>query len=128
MSDLAELVDLANLVDRYLAVWNEPDPAKRSAAIATLWTVDGSLTDPLSAAKGWSQIEAVIAGGREQLPGYVLRLTGPVDTHHNVARFGWAAYPEGGGEPPVVGFDVATATDDGKLADVYGFFDKLPAS
>jgi len=33
--------------------------------------------------------------------------------------------PEGA-EPPIVGFDVAVAGDDGKLVTVLGFLDKVP--
>jgi hypothetical protein len=29
------------IADRYLAVWNEPDPAARRAAVAGLWAPDG---------------------------------------------------------------------------------------
>ena len=30
------------LADRYLALWNEPDPERRRRVIAELWTEDGS--------------------------------------------------------------------------------------
>ncbi|SES25974.1 hypothetical protein [Actinokineospora terrae] len=33
--------DLIDLADRYVAVWNEPDPDARSAAVAGLWAVGG---------------------------------------------------------------------------------------
>ena len=33
--------DTAQIVARYLAVWSEPDPASRRAAIAGLWAGDG---------------------------------------------------------------------------------------
>ena len=32
------------LADRYVALWNEPDPDRRRAAIAELWTEDGMHT------------------------------------------------------------------------------------
>lgn len=33
--------DPNELADRYVAFWNEPDPVRRRAAIAELWTEDG---------------------------------------------------------------------------------------
>ena len=51
-------------------------------------------------------------------------LAGPVDEHHQQARFTWGLGPEGA-EPPIVGFDVAVAGDDGKLVTVLGFLDKV---
>ena len=51
-----------------------------------------------------------------------------VDAHHNIARFTWELSPVGGGECPVIGFDVLVAAQDGRLRGVYGFLDKVPAS
>jgi hypothetical protein len=41
-------------------------------------------------------------------------------------RVGWELVAAAGGEPLVVGFDVAVAAD-GRLRSVYGFLDKAPA-
>jgi hypothetical protein len=49
-----------------------------------------------------------------------------VDAHHNLARFTWNLGPEGG-EPIVVGFDVAVLTEEGRISQVHGFLDKVPA-
>jgi SnoaL-like domain len=118
--------DLTELVDRYLAVWNEPDADTRGRAVAELWTEGGGYTDPLAAVEGPAAINGLIGAAREQFPGYVFTLGGTVDAHHNIARFAWHLVPAGGGEPLVVGFDVAVATDDGRLDRVYGFLDKVP--
>ncbi len=61
-------------------------------------------------------------------PGHVFRLAGDVDAHHGIARFGWELVPATGGEPLVVGFDVAVAAADGRLRGVYGFLDRVPAA
>jgi hypothetical protein len=55
------------------------------------------------------------------------RLAGPVDGHHNQARFTWEFGPEGV-DAPVVGFDVAVLSHEGKVVAVYGFLDKVPAA
>jgi hypothetical protein len=121
------VTDLTELVDRYLAVWNEADPQARRRAIGELWTAGGGYTDPLAAVEGPAAIDGLVSAARAQFPGYVFRLGGTVDAHHNTARFSWHLVPEAGGEPLVIGFDVAVATDDGRLDRVYGFLDKVPA-
>jgi hypothetical protein len=118
--------DLAAIIRRYIDSWNQPDAEARRGAIAEIWAPDGTYTDPLADVRGHEAIDAVIAGAQGMFPGHVFTLAGEVDAHHGVARFGWELVPAGGGEPLVVGFDVAVATD-GRLRSVYGFLDKVPA-
>lgn len=119
---------IEGVADRYITVWNEPDADVRHRAVAELWTAGGAYTDPLASVQGHQAIEQVIAGAREQFPGYVFKLIGNIDAHHDVVRFGWELVPEGGGESAVIGFDVAVIADDGRLRNVYGFLDKVPGS
>jgi SnoaL-like domain len=119
---------IRDVVNRYIAVWNEPDADARSRAVAELWTEDGTYADPLATTEGHEAIEAVIAGAREQFPGHIFKLIGGIDAHHDIVRFGWELMPKGGDEPVVVGFDVAVVADDGRLRNVYGFLDKVPAA
>jgi hypothetical protein len=115
-----------DLVDRYLAAWNAADPDARAAAVAELFTPEATYTDPLADVAGHDGIAAVIAGAREMFPGHGFRPHGAPDAHHDQVRFGWALVPDGGGEPPVVGFDVALLDPDGRVRAVYGFLDKVP--
>ncbi|MGH3203838.1 MAG: hypothetical protein ACRDP5_17565 [Streptosporangiaceae bacterium] len=39
---------MTELIDRYLAVWNEPDAAKRDVAVAEIWRVDAFAASPAS--------------------------------------------------------------------------------
>ena len=118
--------DLQTLVERYIATWNETDPLARRSAIDGLWTEDASYVDPLAAAEGRAAIDATIAAVQAQFPGLVFRLGGPVDAHHNLARFTWYLGPADG-EPIVIGFDVAVADGD-RIQSVHGFLDKVPAA
>lgn len=119
--------DFTELVGRYLATWNEPDASARRKAIAGVWAESGSYTDPLASVRGHEAIDALIAAARAQFPGLVFELAGPVDAHHDTARFGWRLVPAGGGESVVEGFDVAVLAEDGRIGGVYGFLDKVPA-
>ena len=114
------------LIERYIAIWNDRDPQTRRAAIDETWTDDATYVDPLVVAEGKDVIDQVIAGAQQQFAGLTFRLAGPVDTHHNLARFSWELGPAGG-EPVVVGFDVAVLSEDGRVRQVHGFLDKVPA-
>jgi hypothetical protein len=63
----------------------------------------------------------------EQFPGFTFRLAGPVDGHHDQARFGWELGPEGI-EAPIVGFDVAVTDEVGRIRQVHGFLDRVPTA
>ena len=120
------MTDYTNLVDRYLATWNEPDPAARATAIADLWAADGTYTDPLADVTGHDGVAAVIAGAREMFPGHEFRPRPGIDGHHDIVRFGWDLVPDGGTEPTVTGFDIAVLTPEGRLRTILGFLDKVP--
>ena len=116
---------MQEIVERYLASWNETDPERRRKLVDELWADQASYVDPLAEAHGREEIDSVIAAAQAQFPGFVFTLAGPVDAHHNQARFSWGlGLPDA--EPLVIGFDVAIATEDGKLEAVLGFLDKVP--
>ncbi|WP_049569798.1 nuclear transport factor 2 family protein [Nonomuraea sp. SBT364] len=117
--------NIDELIARYIATWNETDPAARRAAIDELWSADGVYTDPMGVAAGTAAIDATIAAVQEQFPGFRFTLGGPVDAHHDIARFTWELAQDGA-EALVVGFDVAVFTADGRIDRVHGFLDKVP--
>jgi SnoaL-like domain len=114
-----------DVIERYIACWNQTDPALRRKLIEEVWATGASYTDPLGEAVGRDAIDATIAAVQEQFPGFSFTLLGPVDSHHHQARFTWGLGPDGV-EPLVVGFDVAVADGDGRLATVLGFLDRVP--
>lgn len=114
-----------DVIDRYLATWNERDPQLRRKAVGELWTEDGTYTDPLAVAEGPDAIDATIAAVQSQFPDFTFRAGPTSDAHHNIGRFTWELGPEGG-EAVVVGFDVAVLDDTGRIKDVLGFLDKVP--
>ena len=82
-----------------------------------LFSADVRYVDPLVDVSGREALVATIAAVQGQFPGFTFRLSGPVDGHHDQARFGWELGPDGG-EAPIVGFDVAVT--DGGRADPAG--------
>ncbi|WP_371785064.1 nuclear transport factor 2 family protein [Streptosporangium subroseum] len=118
--------DTNDLVQRYLAAWNETDAAARQAVLAEVFAEDAMYTDPLVSVQGRDGLDAAIAAVQGQFGGLVFSLGGAVDAHHDIARFTWHLGPEGA-EPVAIGFDVATIGDDGRISRVLGFLDKVPA-
>jgi hypothetical protein len=116
---------MSDLIDRYLACWNETDPARRRTLIAENWTDDLSYVDPMVEVSGPDQLDATIAAVHGQFPGFVFTPAGPVDAHHDVVRFTWGLGPAGA-EPLVIGFDVVVTDADGRIDSVLGFLDRVP--
>lgn len=117
---------ITDLVTNYLACWNETDPAARQALLEQHWAADACYVDPLADVTGHEALDAVIAAVQAQFPGFVFTPAGPVDAHHDVARFTWGLGPDGA-EPLVVGFDVVRTDSQGRIAYVLGFLDKVPS-
>jgi hypothetical protein len=115
-----------DVITRYLACWNETDAEARRTLIEDTWAADARYIDPLAEASGHDAIDATIGAVQHQFPGFVFTLAGPVDAHHQQARFTWGLGPEGA-EPLVVGFDVAVTDADSKIVTVLGFLDKVPS-
>jgi SnoaL-like domain len=119
------MTDITTLVQNYLAAWNETDGGARLKAVENIWTEDATYVDPIAEVAGRTQISNLIGAVQQQAPGLVFRLLDRVDSHHNVARFGWELVPPNGGESVVEGFDVAVI-EDGRIGRVVGFLDKAP--
>ena len=117
----------AALADRYLAAWNETDPAARRALVDALFTEDVRYTDPMADVSGREQLAGLIGAVQAQFPGFVFRPAGDADAHHDQVRFTWHLGPEGV-EALVTGFDVAVTDGDGRIRTVLGFLDRVPAA
>jgi hypothetical protein len=122
----AEMDNLTELIDCYIAMWNETDAERRRALIAQTWTEDARYVDPVMQAEGPAGIDAMVRGVHERFPGHRFRRTGDPDAHHDRVRFTWDLAPESG--PAVVkGTDFAVVADQ-RLQSVTGFFDYVAAS
>ncbi|MDA3644928.1 nuclear transport factor 2 family protein [Saccharopolyspora indica] len=115
------------LLDRYIAAWNERDADKRRAAVDALWAPEGTYTDPLAEVRGREAIDATIAAVQAQFPDFAFRPGALFDAHHDIARFTWELGPVGG-EAVVIGFDVAVLDPNGQIQHVHGFLDKIPTT
>jgi hypothetical protein len=103
-----------DLADRYVAVWNEPSPAARRAAVSALWAEDGVhvLQPPEEAVRAAADLDIVPifqASGHDELTARVARAyeefvatgrmtfrrRGDVARVHDVVRLSWEAVSDG---------------------------------
>ncbi|MET8874111.1 nuclear transport factor 2 family protein [Nocardia sp. NPDC004604] len=115
-------------VGRYFTAWNATDDDVRARAVAAAWHEDGFYTDPLADVAGHEQLSAAIGGVHQQFPGFEFRQLGPVDGHHDTARFSWELVSVADGSAPVAGTDVITLAEDGRILGVRGFLDRVPGA
>jgi hypothetical protein len=125
---------LAQVLDDYVAAWNEPDADARERLLAAC------VTDAVVMAPGYAP-EAPVISGREALSaeigtmiarrpagrGFRLARIGELSAHHGWARFGWRVVDADGavltvGGAQIAGLDVVRAADDGRLDQMIVFF------
>ncbi|WP_406149705.1 nuclear transport factor 2 family protein [Streptomyces sp. NBC_01012] len=116
---------MKDVVQQYLATWNATGD-ERAALLSKHWSPAATYTDPMAEVSGHAGITAVIDAVRAQFPGFVFNPVGETDAHHRQVRFRWGLGPEGA-EPLVIGFDVLVLDESGRIQDVHGFLDKVPA-
>lgn len=114
------------LVDRYIAMWNETDAARRRDLIAHVWTRDGSYVDPVMQGDGHGGIDTMVQGVQARFPGHRFTRTSEVDVHHDRLRFAWELGPAGGAAI-VKGVDFGVVAGD-RLQQITGFFNQAPAA
>lgn len=127
-----DTTDFAALAERYVAAFNETDPIARKRLVADLFTAGSRYVDPLADVTGHDGVDGFLGAAQETLAGCEFRVLGDVDAHHDRARFRWGAAPPAvwadGAEPPVIGFDVVVVDADGRIDQVHGFLDRMPAA
>ena len=78
------------IVARYLAVWSEPDPGARRAAIVGLWAPDGAEFVEGTLFHGHEELDARIAHAYQEFvagAGYAVTSADDVTRHHDVVMF-----------------------------------------
>ncbi len=131
------------LVDRYVALWNEPDPDIRRNAICELWAPDGAqvLVDPPEEVRdaadrlkfsiptlevhGYDALEARVTRAHEMFiaPGeYVFKSGGSASRLlSNVVSLTWSMVSRADGEMAGGGLDVLALGGDGRIRTDYQF-------
>lgn len=111
-------MDAGEFAGRYVAVWNEPDPDARRAAIASLWAEDGVQFTESAEYRGRPALERRVGEAFEEFVargGFVFRSAGDAVGHHGMVRFTTQMVPAAGGEAAWTGFVVAELGEDGLI-------------
>ncbi|MGW4396837.1 nuclear transport factor 2 family protein [Amycolatopsis nivea] len=110
--------DAGEFARRYVAVWNESDPAARRAAIASLWAEDGVQFTESAEYRGHQELERRVSEAFGEFvggAGFVFRSAGDAVGHHGMVRFSTCMVPAAGGEVAWTGFVVAELGADGRI-------------
>jgi hypothetical protein len=121
------MADIATTIDTHLTAYCEPDPAKRTELLRSVWTSAGELVDPPMAAASVEEIAGLVDTVLTHYPDHRFQRTTAVDEHHGFARYGWALV-SAEGTTAVAGTDFAQLDADGRLVRVIGFFGEPEAA
>jgi hypothetical protein len=120
--------DIGEMIEQFVASWNEPDPAVRRGVIDQLWAPEGIYRNARAEFPGRDGIEDAVTQAYEAFTanGFVFTLAS-LDVNHDAVRYRWEMVPAGGGEPDSIGTHVATVGPDGRLLTDHQFIDKPPS-
>ncbi|WP_018635191.1 nuclear transport factor 2 family protein [Parafrankia elaeagni] len=121
--------DWNNFVDRYMASWNEEDPAARRKIIDEIWAEDGTYYNRLFVVSGRDMIEnAVTAAHNEYFAkGFSFRSQNDAYGHHGGCLFGWVMVSTATGAVDTFGRDFIVTNADGQITIDYQFGMKPPS-
>jgi hypothetical protein len=113
-----------DLADRYVAVWNESDPALRRKGIAELWDPDGAHYVRTLEARGFDALEKRITGSYEKnvrSAGHRFRAASNAQTLRNVVTFNWEMVSVDRSKVLAVGLEFLVLDDRGRIVADYQF-------
>jgi hypothetical protein len=120
------MTEMTDLVDRYIAVWNEPDAAKRDVAIARIWREDAFSVSVANEYAGRAAITARVRRTYDDFvagQGYVFRAAADPDVHHDGMRIRWEMGPADGSPAVSGGVQFLILDAEGLVRYDYQFID-----
>lgn len=107
-------------------VFEESDPQRRRATIEEIFTEDSHFYEPNGVRQGWDEIDQIAGAIRATHPDFrYTPLQEPEELHETAGRIQWVSGLPGQ-SPAYAGTDFIVARD-GRIAEIYLFFDKVPA-
>lgn len=123
MTSHSAISGITTLIDRYIAIWNETDPAARRSLIDSTWAEHASYADPVLAGTGRDGTDGMVAGFQEAYPGHTFDLAGENPLNEATRRFGWRLLSPTG-EVQMTGEDVYEPGTDGLVQSIVGTFNQ----
>lgn len=120
-------ISLPQVVDRWVAMWNEDDPVARRKIIDDLWTEDGSYVNRLFVCSGPDMVEAAVTTAHDEYfaKGLSFRSCNDSYGHHGGVKFGWVLVTASG-EVDTFGHEFLILDDRGRISVDYQFGLRLP--
>ena len=123
-----DTIERDSFLTRYMAMWHEPDAARRRALVQGLWAEGAENLTRNFTAHGMEAIVARVARAHEEWvarQGFIFRPAGPTDGHNHLIRFTWEMVPRAGGPAQARGLDVFVLDGDGRIRSLYQFAEPL---
>jgi hypothetical protein len=117
-------ISAQQLAERYVAVWNEPNPAVRRDAIAQLWLPDGVHYVTTREARGYAALEQRIVGSHDKNVrdgGFMFRAVKNAQALRDVVTFNWEMIRPVTGEVLAVGLEFLQVDADGRIVTDFQF-------
>jgi hypothetical protein len=118
--------ELSELVECFVAVWNEPDAAKRRELLVLLWQPNGVHVSRGRRATGYQEIEARIIATYERVArdaGCRFVAEAPAQQVGSIVELNWRLVAPGG-ETAAVGLDVLQLGSDSRIERATQFIEE----
>jgi hypothetical protein len=134
---------ITDLIQRYVAVWNEPNADARRAAVRELWTADGAqilqppreildqaaqigFFNPVLEARGHAALEARVTRAHDEFVasgGFRFVPRGDVMQVGDVVKFGWEMVSADGGDAAGAGLEFVMLDAQDRIRLDYQFIE-----
>jgi uncharacterized protein len=112
------------IVERYMALWNEEDDETRRELIEQLWVEDGVQLLSSREYRGYEELEERVTSAHKQFVatgGHIFKRAGEVQERHGAIKLDWEMVPAGGGEVAGTGTAFLLLSEDGRIHTDYQF-------
>lgn len=118
------------IAERYIALWNETDPAIRRKLVDELWAEDCTYFNRFFVANGRDMIENVVTGAHHEYStkGFVFKSCHDAYGHHQGLKFGWVMVSATTGEVDTFGEEFVILNEAGQILMDYMFGMKPPSA
>lgn len=119
---------MTTATERFIALCNESDAAKRHTLIDQTFTENAVYFDTVHAGTAHEGIESAWSTVMAHVSSAEVSLTAEPEMHHDWVRMRWALVPDGKPDVQLEGTYVCQVAEDGRFTRMIGFLDKVPAS
>jgi hypothetical protein len=121
------MVDPNELIDRYVSLWNEPDPDSRRRLIAELWAPRGANFTASSEFHDYEELYGRVTEAYEKFVGsgeFRFRSMNNAAGHHNTLKFNWEMVGAEDEKVASLGLEVLALDNDGRILSDHQFIEQ----